>query len=168
MKTTFCAILTILAVCATLTPAHADGPFSATWELSEPGVYVYTLHNGGTAGEVAWLFDVNWVPDWDESQIPATAFTILAAPESQDWYANPWFPFAAFDGFGADPRPGESLTGFVVASNEPAAYFHVVYQDAHGGLVDQYGTVDAVPEPGSILALLCGLGGLVWGRRRKL
>ncbi len=165
MKTTFCAILTILAVCATLTTAHADGPFSATWELSEPGVYVYTLHNGGTAGEVAWLFDVNWVPDWDESQIPATAFTILAAPESQDWYVNLSFPFPAFDSWGVHPRPGESLTGFVVASNEPTAYFRVYYQ-AFGDLIGQHGTVDAVPEPGSILALLCGVGGRVWHRQR--
>ena len=167
MKTTFCAILTILAVCATLTAALAQCPFSVTCQQSEPGIYTYTLYNNGVHDEVPWCCDFNWVLDWSESQTPAE-FTILSAPEDPNWIVNHFFPWAAFDCWGVHPLPGESLTGFVVASDDPALFFRVVYESSQTwDLLECEGVIEPiVPEPSTILALLCGLGGLIWRKRK--
>ena len=169
MKTRFIAISAVLALC--LAPAaYADGPFSATCELAEPGVYVYTLYNNGIEDEVAWTLDLNWILDWDEGQDPYMTFEITGSPEAFDWFANTSFPFPAFDSFGVDPAGGASVTGFEITADEPAAYFRVYYQDGLGELIAQSGSVAdlTIPEPGSLAAMLSGLAGVALIRRRRV
>ena len=170
MKTRLIAISAMLALC--LAPAvYADGIFSATCELVEPGVYVYTLYNNGTEDEVPWTMDLDWILDWDEGQDPYMPFEITAAPEGQDWFANDFLPYPAFDSIGIDPVGGGSVAGFEITAGEPAAYFRVFYQDADFQVVDQVGSVtdltSPIPEPGSLAAMLSGLVGMGLIRRRR-
>ena len=153
-------------VCLLLSTA-ACAQFSVSVEQLSPGVWEYTLCNDGVEGEIPWYLDIDWVLGWDEFKSPEMTFTVTGSPEASLWYENPDFPWPAWDCYGADPVPGECLGGFVVESAEPGRYFRVGYEDALGEILEQEGEVDIVPEPSSILAVLCGLGGIVWRRRPR-
>ena len=147
-------VVLIGVVCLLLSTA-ACAQFSVTAEPAGPGAWQYTL-------------DIDWVPGWDDGKLPEMAFTVTGSPEASWWYEGTLgFPWPTWDCLGVEPEPGNSLGGFVVESAEPAAYFRVGYEDGLGEELEQEGEIDIVPEPSSVFAVLCGLGGLVWRRRTR-
>ncbi len=160
-------VVLIGVVCLLLSTA-ACAQFSLTAEPAGPGAWEYTLYSNGVNAEIPWYLDIDWVPGWDDGKSPEMTFTVTGSPEASLWYEGTLgFPWPTWDCWGVDPEPGNSLGGFVVESAEPGAYFRVGYESDLGDELEWEGEIDVVPEPSSILAVLCGMGGLVWRRRTR-
>ncbi len=141
--------LAMLAICCTSAFA-APEPFSMTYG-NESGSWVYRLFNNDISGDVIiWGLDIYWDP-----AVPTDYYTITGTPAG--WAFNPAYGLPGWDAIENDPGPGESLKGFAFTAATPAPLF-TVYYNVLGNDCTFEGT--AVPEPGSLLALLGGVGSL--------
>jgi hypothetical protein len=95
--------------------------------------------------------------------VPPGYYAVTGTPAG--WVENTDYDFPAWDAIGNDPGPGASLKGFAFTAPTPAPYF-TVYYNVLGS--DQWYDGECVPEPGSMLALLGGLGSLGALIRRRV
>ncbi|MBP6964469.1 MAG: PEP-CTERM sorting domain-containing protein [Armatimonadetes bacterium] len=161
MKLTLSLIIALAVIALCSTSAFAVGPFSMTYGPgAAPGTWIYTLiNNDAPGGDVIPLYlDIYWDP-----AVASDYFTVVGAPAG--WVVNPAYDFPAFDAVGNDPGPGEKLKGFEIAAPTPALFF-TAYYSVLGEEQTPYDGV-AVPEPGSMMALLGGVASLGAMIRRR-
>ena len=160
MKLKYCLVFALAVVVLSGTSALADTLFSVNYKAgATPGTWVYTLWNNDPSG----LANVTGMDlYWDEPVDPSY-YSIVNTPDG--WEEFPGVADCpAWDAIQNNPEPGDNLSGFVVQSALPAAYYTVYY--VYYDQMDESGQV--VPEPSSMLALLGGaaaLGAMI--RRRR-
>lgn len=137
----------------TVTPSYSiDGDYY---------IYQYVLTNN-TAHTDIESFELTLAPTLDMNEI-----TIVSGPD--DWWAQvrPLFHQIDWSNDSGDPiAPGGSATFKIRTKYGPSAGPAVVAA-CHDGLGWSGDTYGPVPEPSSIIALMCGVMGLAGFRRKR-
>jgi hypothetical protein len=135
------------------------------YEFAVVGTYVYGNAPNAVA-DAEWCDSYNWIEDGIYHSLATDALDVVIDDACVDWLGSA-------DGFRYAPHtfsPNHTYLYRYVGTGS-GVNFHVADLFPWGGdcTGDNSGfltvVVSPVPEPSSLLALLCGLGGLAWRRR---